>query len=213
LLQPAGFTPAQIAKEIVMKPQTAASIGALVLMMGLAPVAIAQTAPSAPTERGSGPISKDAPAAQKPPEKMPAEKVMPSPQTKSSTDESVTTQAAGTVLGTDIIGKAVYGADQKKIGTANDIVFKQNGSSVEAIVVGIGGFLGLGEHNVALKLEKFSFMPSESGRVIVVLNASKEELEKLPAFKTQADQAAEASRNAARPTSPTTPVKPGPATR
>ncbi len=109
------------------------------------------------------------------------------------------------MLGTDLIGKTAYGPDQKKIGTINDIIMKQDGTGVEGVVVGVGGFLGLGEHSVALKMDKFSFRPSESGRVMVVLNATREELENAPAFKSKADQDAEAARNAPRPTSPTTP--------
>jgi len=196
-----------------MKPKTAASIGVLGLMMGFAPVAIAQTSsPSTPgsTTTGpstSGPDKTQSPAAQMPPDKMPAEKVMPSPQSKASADSAVTTQTSGTVLGSDIIGKTVYGSDQKKIGTANDIVMKQDGSGVDAVVVGVGGFLGLGEHNVALKLDRFSFQPSESGRTIIVLKTSKEELQSLPAFKSKADQDAETARNAPRPTTPNAPSK------
>jgi sporulation protein YlmC with PRC-barrel domain len=187
-----------------MTSKTAASVAVLGLMLALGSPAMAQTTPSTPSQ-GGAPSSTDkpsSPAAQTPPEKMPAEKVMPSPKSSGTTDGQITTQAANTVLGSDLIGKTVYGPDQKKIGTVNDIILKQDGTGVEGVVVGVGGFLGLGEHNVALKMDKFSFRPSESGRMTTVLNASKEELEKAPAFKSKADQEAEAARNAPRPTTP-----------
>jgi sporulation protein YlmC with PRC-barrel domain len=168
-----------------MRPKTAASVAVLTLMLGTGAVAQTTTPPS-----------------QMPPEKMPAEKVMPSPKAAAPVDGAITTQATNTVLGTDLIGKTAYGADQKKIGTINDVIMKQDGSGIEGVVVGVGGFLGLGEHNVALKMDKFSFRPSESGRILVVLNATREELEKAPAFKSKADQEAEAARNAPRPTTP-----------
>ncbi|NJO35426.1 MAG: PRC-barrel domain containing protein [Rhodospirillales bacterium] len=65
----------------------------------------------------------------------------------------MTTQASNTVLGTDLIGKTAYGTDQKKIGTVNDVIMKQDGSGIEGVVVGVGGFLGLGEHNGLLMYE------------------------------------------------------------
>lgn len=169
-----------------MRPKTAASVAVLTLMLGTGAV-MAQTTPS---------------PSQLPPEKMPAEKVMPSPKATAPVDGAITAQATNTVLGTDLIGKTAYGTDQKKIGTINDVIMKQDGSGIEGVVVGVGGFLGLGEHNVALKMDKFSFRPSESGRILVVLNATREELEKAPAFKSKADQEAEAARNAPRPTTP-----------
>ena len=185
-----------------MRPKTAASAAVLALMLGTG-AAMAQTTPSPSTNGAPSRQDTAPPAAQLPPEKMPAEKVMPSPKAAAPVDGAITAQATDTVLGTDLIGKTAYGADQKKIGTINDVIMKQDGSGVEGVVVGVGGFLGLGEHSVALKMDKFSFRPSESGRVMVVLNATREELEKAPAFKSKADQEAEAARNAPRPTPPT----------
>jgi len=185
-----------------MSPKTAVSVAVLAMVMGLGSPALAQTSPTTPAPGGSSSQDKSSQAAQVPPEKMPAEKVMPSPQTAAPSGEQMTTQGPNTVLGSDLIGKTVYGPDQKKIGTVNDIILKQDGSGIEGVIVGVGGFLGLGEHNVAMKMDKFSFRPSESGRMVTVLNASKEDLEKVPAFKTKADLDAEATRNAPRPSTP-----------
>jgi sporulation protein YlmC with PRC-barrel domain len=178
-----------------MTPKTAASLGVLALMLSLSPAAMAQTSTETPSTTQRTP-----PTAQTPPEKMPAEKVAPSAKAATPADGHITTQEANTVLGTDLIGKTAYGSDQKKIGTINDVIMKQDGSGIEGVVVGVGGFLGLGEHNVALKMDKFQFRPSENGRVMVILTASKEELQATPAFKSKADQEAEAARNAPRPT-------------
>jgi sporulation protein YlmC with PRC-barrel domain len=178
-----------------MTPKTATSLGVLALMLSLSPTAMAQTTTDTPSTQ-----QRSSPAAQTPPEKMPAEKVAPAAKAAAPADGHITTQNANTVLGTDLIGKTAYGSDQKKIGTINDVIMKQDGSGIEGVVVGVGGFLGLGEHNVALKMDKFQFRPSESGRVMVILTASKEELQATPAFKSKADQEAEAARNAPRPT-------------
>ncbi len=190
-----------------MRPKTAIGMSALALMLTMAPGAMAQTSPST----GDTPATQNnrtPPAAQLPQEKAPAEKVMPAPKASVAVDGQIMTQAANTVMGSDLIGKTAYGADQKKIGTVNDVIMKQDGSGIEGVVVGVGGFLGLGEHNVALKMDKFSFRPSESGRVMIVLTATREELQNAPAFKSKLDQEAEAARNAPRPTT-TTPGSPG----
>jgi len=181
-----------------MRAKTAASTSALILMLGLAPGAMAQTStnPAADTHRSE----QSAPAVQVPQDKMSAEKVSPTLQSGAPAATPLTEQPANTVLGTDLIGKTAYGSDQKKIGTVNDVIMKQDGSGIDGIVVGIGGFLGLGEHNVALTMDKFSFRPSESGRVMIILTSTREELENAPPFKTKMEQEAEAARNAPRPT-------------
>ena len=181
-----------------MTPKTAASLSVLALMLSASPAAMAQTS----TETPSSTQQRTSPVAQQPPEKMPAEKVAPASKSATPADGHITSQATNTVLGTDLIGKTAYGSDQKKVGTINDVIMKQDGSGIEGVIIGIGGFLGLGEHNVALKMDKFSFRPSENGRVMVILTASKEELQATPAFKSKADQEAEAARNAPRPTTP-----------
>jgi hypothetical protein len=48
-----------------------------------------------------------------------------------------------------LIGVAVYGPDDKKIGTIKDIMIGHDGAVREA-VIGVGGFLGIGEKNVAV---------------------------------------------------------------
>ena len=56
-------------------------------------------------------------------------------------------------LATKIIGETVYngtGEDAQNIGDVNDIVIGKDGN-VEAIVVGVGGFLGIGEKDVAVE--------------------------------------------------------------
>ena len=146
-----------------MKPKTATSLAVLALMLSMSPSAMAQTTTDTPATEQRTP-----PTAQQPPEKMPAEKVTPAPKAANPASGHITSQATNTVLGTDLIGKTAYGPDQKKIGTINDIIMKQDGTGIEGVVVGVGGFLGLGEHNVALKMDQFTFRPSESGRMLVV---------------------------------------------
>jgi len=49
----------------------------------------------------------------------------------------------------DIMGKAVYNDNNEKIGDVNDVIFSRN-NSASFVVIGVGGFLGIGEHDVEI---------------------------------------------------------------
>ena len=86
-------------------------------------------------------------------------------------------------LASNMIGESVYdgnGEDAKKIGDVNDLVIADSGA-IEAVVVGVGGFLGLGEKNVALDYKEVSMAERDGDRWLVV-PMSKEALEALPTF-------------------------------
>jgi sporulation protein YlmC with PRC-barrel domain len=59
-------------------------------------------------------------------------------------------------------GTDVLGADGKKIGDVTDILFDKTGK-IEAFVVSIGGFLGMGSKEVALAPNSFDVVPGENG--------------------------------------------------
>jgi sporulation protein YlmC with PRC-barrel domain len=55
--------------------------------------------------------------------------------------------------GSKLVGVDVYGSDNSKIGDINEVIVDRNGQ-VKAIVIGVGGFLGIGEKNVAIPWDK-----------------------------------------------------------
>jgi sporulation protein YlmC with PRC-barrel domain len=59
-------------------------------------------------------------------------------------------------------GTDVLGADGKKIGDVSDILFDKTGK-IEAFVVSVGGFLGMGAKQVALAPSAFDVVPGENG--------------------------------------------------
>jgi hypothetical protein len=65
-------------------------------------------------------------------------------------------------LATKFKGTDVLGADDKKIGDVSDILFDQNGK-IEAYIVGVGGFLGVGEKEVALAPSSFTVVKGQNG--------------------------------------------------
>ncbi len=91
------------------------------------------------------------------------------------------------VLGTDFIGTPVNTKDGQQIGKISNLVFDQEGR-IELAVIGVGGFLGIGEKEVAVP---FDAVKSESvnGKHVFVVEATKDELKAAPAYKTLNDQA------------------------
>src|SRR5687767_1096647 len=58
----------------------------------------------------------------------------------------------------DLTGERVYGANNENIGEVNDVLLDRSGK-VTAVIVGVGGFLGIGEKDVALPMTALQFRP------------------------------------------------------
>ena len=59
-------------------------------------------------------------------------------------------------------GSDVLGPDDAHIGSVNDMLFDKNGK-VLGLIVGVGGFLGIGEKNVAIDMSAFQPVPASTG--------------------------------------------------
>ncbi|WP_377297726.1 PRC-barrel domain-containing protein [Rhizobium sp. SGZ-381] len=73
----------------------------------------------------------------------------------------VTVPGEGAWRFSDLEGKAVYGAEGDNIGQINDVLVSQNGA-VNAVIVGVGGFLGIGEKDVAVDMSALQLGPGMS---------------------------------------------------
>ena len=79
-----------------------------------------------------------------------------------------------------LMGKDVYNLNNENIGEVGDLII-DNGKNIKAIVVSVGGFLGMGERNVAI--DPASVVLTESdGSARLVVNTTKEQLKNAPAF-------------------------------
>jgi sporulation protein YlmC with PRC-barrel domain len=114
----------------------------------------------------------------------------------------ILTQPAATILARDLIGQTVYAPDNTKIGSISDLVLTKDGRAVDGFVIGVGGFLGIGERNVALKMEQLKIAPATDGTVKLTANVTKDELSSAPAFKSHKDMESE-KRASERPSSGT----------
>jgi sporulation protein YlmC with PRC-barrel domain len=176
--------------EVHMMLKTGAGVAVLTLMLGGA-AALAQTSPAPTTP---------------PPAAKPAAPVT----------GQILTQDANTVLAKDLMGANVYAPDKTKIGSISDLILAKDGRTVEGFVIGVGGFLGIGEKSVALKMDRLQISQGTEGGVQLMMDVKKDELANAPSFKSRKDQdaekqAAERARNQPQPGSgpATRPTKPG----
>lgn len=89
----------------------------------------------------------------------------------------------------DLRGIGVYGINDEQIGTIGDMVINPDGS-FDAIIVDVGGFLGLGAKPVAVGFDNLAFSADTFGNRYLFLNTTREQLETQPAYDpaTYADE-------------------------
>lgn len=113
----------------------------------------------------------------------------------------ISNQRADQFLANDLIGTTVYGAGNETLGEINDLLVEPDGS-VSAAVIGVGGFLGVGEKNVAVPFQMVEKMRNASGQRLV-LRKTKDELKSAPTFtKYDGAPAATGSVSGTRPATP-----------
>jgi PRC-barrel domain len=86
-------------------------------------------------------------------------------------------------LATKFKGTDVIGTDDKKIGDVSDILFDKD-KKILAYIVGVGGFLGIGQKDVALDPAAFQQVPGSSANDYKLrLSMTKDELKNAPTFE------------------------------
>ena len=123
-------------------PKRRVIVGLMATACSIAP-ALAQTSapPSgAGTPRNESPLTPDP----RPPAPMPTPQAQPGP---------FLTQANRYVRSSKLIGVPVMGADITRIGETEELLVDTTGK-VAGVVIGVGGFLGIGEKRVAVPFDK-----------------------------------------------------------
>ncbi len=80
----------------------------------------------------------------------------------------------------DFIGKTVYSKDGNNIGEVNDLIVADNGG-VQAVILGVGGFLGIGEKDVAVSMNSIN-MTQDGNSVRLVVDGTKEQFNAAPSY-------------------------------
>ena len=88
----------------------------------------------------------------------------------------------------------VYNAQTEKIRDIKGLMLDKSGK-VEDVVIGVGGFLGMEEHDVAVKFDRLKWSDSAATHRVIgiiaisifdceaVLNATKDQLKAMPNFQ------------------------------
>ncbi len=94
-------------------------------------------------------------------------------------------QGALQTLASSWIGSSVSNSSDESLANINDVVFDEN-HQIVAIVVGVGGLLGMGEKNVGISISAVKASADADGKVKFVIDVSADELNNAPAFTTLA---------------------------
>ncbi len=92
--------------------------------------------------------------------------------------------SAKLMTASDYIGKRVYDRNGADIGEVNDLILSDDGR-IAATILGVGGFLGMGEKNVAVSVRSIEMVKDGSSTKLVV-DATKEQLDKAPSYDKNA---------------------------
>lgn len=118
------------------------------------------------------------------------------PAARSDTMTSNPSTGTAEVKGNKLIGADVKGASNEKIGDVTEVLVSTDGK-VNAIIVSVGGFLGMGDRRVALPWEQLRFS-SEGSDLVVMASATKEQLKEMPEYRDPARASSERATGQSR---------------
>ena len=159
-----------------------------------APAAVAPADPAAPAPDATA----EAPADPAEPRRLhadqmaqnpaPADPAAPAPDASTDTtttaaiDKSTLTEMpAADIRAEEMVGTTVYGADDANVGEIGDVVLTADGK-IDAYIIDVGGFLGVGEKEVAVGSDNLAFMTDKDGNKYLYTTFSKEQLDAAAAY-------------------------------
>jgi sporulation protein YlmC with PRC-barrel domain len=95
-------------------------------------------------------------------------------------EQTISSLPSGALPISDYYNQSVYDSKDNKIGDVKDLLANKDGN-IEAAIVGVGGFLGVGEKNVAVPFNALK-LTEKSGKRYLVMDTTKEALEKAPGY-------------------------------
>ncbi|MBB3975789.1 sporulation protein YlmC with PRC-barrel domain [Rhizobium azooxidifex] len=200
---------------------TSVAAGAIFLGAAIAPAAFAQdttqpqTAPSMEAPATTPDVAPDASQTQPMDDMNKAQTTTP-PAADPATDAAAATpdtylteQAETQISANTYIGQSVYNSADESIGSISDLILEKDGG-ITAAVIGVGGFLGIGEKAVAVPFNNITVTQApDGGEVKLTTTETAESLQAAPEFKTLSQKVAEREQV---DTSTTSSTDPAPAT-
>ena len=183
------------------------------LMLAASPFAMAQVqTPPSPNAQVQTPPSPNA-QVQTPPSPNAQVQTPPSPNAQVQTRPSPNAQMqwyshqASELRASKLIGTSVKNTANESIGSINEVILGKDGK-VAAVVIGVGGFLGIGEHEVAVNFNSLRLSDDGNGKTLVSMDATKDSLKAAPQWTwTTGDRSNATGVGSAPPNKPMNPSK------
>jgi hypothetical protein len=97
--------------------------------------------------------------------------------------------AASSITTDELVGTAVYGSNDNWVGEIGELALTEDGQ-IEAVIIDVGGFLGIGQKPVALSMDQIQLRRGEGGLfrddLRAYVNATEEELEGMETWEEDA---------------------------
>jgi hypothetical protein len=165
------------------------------------PVQPSATAPAPKTAAPSSSTDQGAAASQSAPANQTA-------ASNASGEKFLTAQAPDDLSANQIIGHNVKNTSGESVGDINNLIVKPNGQ-VDAAVIGVGGFLGIGEKNVAVSFDQIQVSQDpQSGKMTLTTPLAKSDLKAAPEYKTLEAQNSNRQDTTTTGATPATPMAP-----
>lgn len=157
----------------------ALTIGAMAALMATG--ALAQgTQPTTPPTTPATPPAATTPA----PDTGAATSTTQTTTTKTESVSFKSSLGANEMLSSRLVGMAVRNSAGENLGDVNDVVMDNTGKA-NVVIIGVGGFLGLGEKNVGVPFASLTFADANDGQRVARLDVNKDALQAAPAFVYQ----------------------------
>jgi sporulation protein YlmC with PRC-barrel domain len=108
------------------------------------------------------------------------------------------TQHGNEMRASRLIGTTVVNDANESVGKISELVLSKDGK-VAAVVIGVGGFLGMGEREVAVNFASLRIAHDSNNKTTVSLNATKDSLKSAPEWQWIGDRSG-TSGNSSAPT-------------
>jgi sporulation protein YlmC with PRC-barrel domain len=101
--------------------------------------------------------------------------------TMKSADAATTVDTGKQWRASKLIGHVVYSSKNENIGEINDLIVSADGK-ITHVILGVGGFLGLGERNVSVGMNDLKFIWNNDKDLKISGDFTKESLKSMPAW-------------------------------
>ena len=89
----------------------------------------------------------------------------------------------------ELIGTNAYGPADEHLGAIGDVIMGQDATTVEAVIIDFGGFLGIGTKPVAVDIDNLRYATDENGNRFLFVNVTRDQLDAAVAYNADTFEA------------------------